>query len=279
MAVRLGLNMEFSRHEDLSFRRGLEVAAEIGYRYVEPMVHTGRQLLSEGGFFHSLSMLEDPREVRQTCESLGLGICALSSHAQLVKPDVAVDYIRGGIRFAAELGAPIVATSEGFKRTWTTEAEDFTLIRYSLTMAALDAERRGVLIGLEPHHQYSASLEGMDRLLSLVESPVIGVNFDTGNAHLGGKSDIYQWLEHILPRLVHVHAKDITRKQSHNDRGQVTGTAVGCACGEGVVDWPRIIELCRRAPRDIVLTVECGSVDEARRSYEYLAPLVGETTK
>ncbi len=279
MAVKLGLNMEFSRHEDLSFPRGLELAAEIGYRYVEPMVHTGRQLLSEGGFFHSISMLEDPREIKEMCESLSLKICALSSHAQLVKPDVAVDYIRTGIRFAAELGAPIVATSEGFKRSWTSEAEDFTLIRYSLTMAARDAERRGILIGLEPHHQYSASIEGMDRLLSLVDSPVIGVNFDTGNAYLGGKSDIYEWLEHILPRLVHVHAKDISQSRSLADRGQVTGTAVGCACGDGVVDWPRVIDLCRRAPRDIVLTVECGTVDEARRSHDYLAPLVSASTQ
>lgn len=274
MSLSLGLNMEFSRHEDLSFRRGLEIAAEIGYPYVEPMVHTGRQLLSEGGFFHSLSMLEDPREVRGLCDSLGLEISALSSHAQLAKPDVAVDYIRAGIRFAGELGAPVVNTSEGFKRSWTSEEEDFTLIRYSLMMAAADAERRGVMIGLEPHHQYSASLEGMDRLLSLVDSPSIGVNFDTGNAYLAGRSDIYDWLEHILPRLVHLHAKDISLRQGSRDRGAVTGTAVGCACGEGVVDWERVIKICRRAPREIVLCVECGSVEEARRSYDYLRALL-----
>lgn len=128
MSLSLGLKMEFSRHEDLSFRRALQIPAEIGYPYVEPMVHTGRQLLSEDGFFHLVSMLEDPREIRGLCDSLGLQISALSSHAQLVKPDVAVDYIRSGIRFAGELGAPVVNTSEGFKRNWTSEEEDFTLI-------------------------------------------------------------------------------------------------------------------------------------------------------
>jgi sugar phosphate isomerase/epimerase len=277
MAILLGLNLEFSRHEDLSFSKALQTAAAIGYQYVEPMVHTGRQLLAEGGFFHSVSMLEDPLAMKQACNDAGLRISALSSHAQLVKPDIAVDYLRAGIRYAGELGVPVVNTSEGTKRPWTTEEEDFTLIRYSLTLAARDAERRNVMIGLEPHHQYSGSLEGMDCLLALVDSPAIGVNFDTGNAWLNGKSDIYLWLQHILPRLVHLHAKDISVDQGNQERGKVTGTAVGCACGDGVVDWERIINICSRAPRDIVFSVECGSTEQARRSFAHLEPLVSSS--
>jgi sugar phosphate isomerase/epimerase len=274
MAVKIGLNLEFSRRENLSFAHAVHIAREIGYEYVEPMVHTGRQLLSEGGYLHSQSTLEDPYAMKEMCDDAGVTISAISSHAQLVKPDIAVDYIRAGIRQAGEIGVPVVNTSEGNKRAWTTEDEDFTLIRYSLMIAARDAERRGVVIGLEPHHQYSGSLEGMDRLLSLVDSPAIGVNFDTGNAYLGGKSDIYQWLEHVLPRLVHLHAKDISTGQSNSERGKVTGTAVGCACGDGVVDWARVVELCNRAPRDIVFSVECGTTEEAQRSYKYLKGIV-----
>jgi sugar phosphate isomerase/epimerase len=41
---------------------------------------------------------------------------------------------------------------------------------------------------------------------------------------------------------------------------------LGCACGDGVIDWERIVQTCRRAPRDLVLSVECGSVEDARRS-------------
>ena len=274
MAIALGLNLEFSRHENLSFTRALALAAEIGYEFVEPMVHTGRQLLSEGGFLHSVSLLEDPREMLEQCEALGLKISALSSHSQLVKPEVAIDYIRGGIRAAADIGVPVVNTSEGNKRPWTSEEEDFTLIRYSLTLAAAEAERRRVLIGLEPHHQYSGSLEGMDRLLALVDSPSIGVNFDTGNAYLNGESDIYEWLEHVRPRLVHLHAKDISESKGRRERGMVTGTAVGCACGDGVVDWGRVVSICEGAPRDIVFSVECGTTEEARRSFEHLRSLV-----
>ena len=35
---------------------GVRIASELGYRYVEPMVHTGWELLSEVNYFHSFSM-------------------------------------------------------------------------------------------------------------------------------------------------------------------------------------------------------------------------------
>ena len=274
MGIRLGLNLEFSRHHNMSFQQAAEAAARIGYEYIEPMVHLGRQLLCEGGFMHSLSMSEDPLWVSDFCQNNGVNISALSSHSQLCKPDIAVDYLRQGIRWAGEMNVPVVNTSEGFKRSWTTEEEDFLLIKYSLKIAAADAERRDVVIGLEPHHQYSASIAGMERLLSLVDSPAIGLNFDTGNAYLAGKNDIYEYLEHFSGRLVHLHAKDISVQQSDKDRGKVMGTAVGCACGEGVVDWKRIIGICQRVPREIVFSVECGTLEEAQKSFHYLGSLL-----
>ena len=53
--IRIGVNMEFVRSHDKPFAWGVEKAAEIGYEYIEPMVHWGRELLSEAGYFHSVS--------------------------------------------------------------------------------------------------------------------------------------------------------------------------------------------------------------------------------
>ncbi len=72
-----------------------------------------------------------------------------------------------------------------------------------------------------------------------------------------------------------MHAKDISVVQSDSERGKVTGTPVGCACGDGVIDWARVVEICRRAPRDIVFSVECGTVEQAQRSLEHLQKLLG----
>ena len=271
--IHLGINLEFVRHEDKPFEWGVRKAAELGYAFVEPMVHWGRELLSEAGYFHSVSMLDDPLRVRRACEAAGVGISGLSTHTPLCKPEISVEYLKQAIRFAAEIGAPVVNTDEGPKPAWTTEEEDHVLMRYTLMEAAKVAEPRGILIGIEPHQQYSKHPDGLDRIHGLVASPSIGINFDTGNSYLCGH-DPYEWLERVVGRLVHLHGKDISTGQSESERGKVTGTPVGCACGDGVIDWARVIGICKKAPRDIVLSVECGTVDQAARSVAHLKPLL-----
>ena len=271
--ISLGVNMEFVRHDDKPFEWGVEKAAELGYEYVEPMVHWGRELLSEGGYFHSVSMLDDPYRIRRACEKAGIKLSGLSSHTPLCKPEIGTEYLKQAIRFAAECGAPVVNTDEGPKPDWTTVEEDHTLMRYVIQEAAKVAEPRGILIGLEPHQQYSKTPAGLDRIYHLVDSPVLGINFDTGNSYLGGEDPIV-WLKHVKDRLIHLHAKDISIKQSEAERGKVTGTPVGCACGEGVIDWVRVIEVCKTAPRDLVFSVECGTIDQAERSIKHLRSLL-----
>ena len=272
--IKLGVNMEFVRHHDKPFAWGVEKAKEIGYEYIEPMVHLGRELLSEAGYFHSVSMYEDPLYIREICDKHGIKISGLSAHTPLCKPEISVEYLKMAIRFAADLGAPVVNTDEGPKPAWTTKEMDYTLMKYTLTEAAMVAERHGILIGLEQHQQYSKTPEGLKSIYELVESPAIGINFDTGNAYLGGGGDIYDWLESVKHNLVHFHAKDISIQQGQDERGKVTGTPVGCACGDGVVDWKRVIEIVKTSGKEVVFSVECGTVPDAVKSFEYLSKLL-----
>jgi len=272
--VFIGLNTEFSRSSDKPFEWAVEKAAEMGFEYIEPMVHFGRELMSEAGYFHTVSMFDDPYRIKEACDKAGLKISALQSHGPLGRPEVHGEYIKMAIRVAAEIGVPVVNTDEGIKAKWTTEEEDHVLIKYTLQEAAFVAERRGVVIGLEPHAQYSKTPDGLDRIYNLVKSPAIGINLDTGNAYLAGQ-DVYEWLEGVAERLVHLHAKDISVEHAEAERGKVTGTPVGCACGDGVIDWARVIEIVsKKTPRDIVFSVECGTPDQAQRSLEHLKGLV-----
>ncbi|MHC4555757.1 MAG: sugar phosphate isomerase/epimerase family protein [Planctomycetota bacterium] len=272
--IHIGLNTEFSRSSDKPFEWAVEKTAEMGFEYIEPMVHFGRELMSEAGYFHTVSMFDDPYRIKDACDKAGLKISALQAHGPLGRPEVHGEYIKLAIRVAAEIGAPVVNTDEGIKAKWTTEEEDHVLIKYTLQEAAFVAERRGVLIGLEPHAQYSKTPDGLDRLYNLVDSPSIGINLDTGNAYLAGQ-DVYAWLERVADRLVHLHAKDISVEHSDAERGKVTGTPVGCACGDGVIDWAKVIEIIsKKTPRDIVFSVECGTPDQAQRSLKHLKELV-----
>ena len=272
--VFIGLNTEFSRSSDKPFEWAVEEAAEMGYEYIEPMVHFGRELMSEAGYFHTVSMFDDPYRIKEACDKAGLKISALQSHGPLGRPEVHGEYIKMAIRVAAEIGVSVVNTDEGVKAKWTTEEEDHVLIKYTLQEAAFVAERRGVVIGLEPHAQYSKTPDGLDRIYNLVKSPAIGINLDTGNAYLAGQ-DVYEWLERVAERLVHLHAKDISVEHAEAERGKVTGTPVGCACGDGVIDWAKVIEIVsKKTPRDIVFSVECGTPDQAQRSLKHLKGLV-----
>ncbi len=267
--VYVGINLEFTRPEGRSFPWATAKAADMGFAFVEPMVHWGRELLSAAGYFHSVSMLDDPLSMRENVEGHGLRISAISAHSPLCRPDVSTDYLRQAVRFSAEAGCPIVITDDGPARpAWGGPEEHHVLMRYALEEAVAAAEPRGITIGIETHAEYTATPEAFARTVGLVDSPAIGLNLDTGNSFLSG-NDPHVWLEDSIEEVVHIHAKDISREDAERYRGKVRGM-LGCACGDGVIDWARIVETCRRAPRDLVLSVECGSAEDAERSLEHL---------
>ncbi len=269
MSIEIGLNMEFIRAEDKSFEAGVERAAAIGYEYVEPMVHNGRELLSELGYFHSFSLDNDPFEMKDVLDRHGVKASALSSHCPLIRPEISVPYLEKAVRLAAAIGTPVVNTDEGRLPAWVSREEAFPVMQYTLRTVLRTAERYGIAIGIEPHSSISSSTEGLLRIATLVDSDLLGVNYDLGNAFLGGE-DPYEGLRAVASRLVHVHAKDIAFEQAEAERGKTTGTPVGCACGEGVIDWQRTAAILDEAGFSGVLSVECGSSDQAERSLAHL---------
>ena len=269
MSIEPGINMEFIRCEDKSFAAGIERAAQLGYRYVEPMVHNGRELLSEAGYFHSFSMDNEPLEMKDILERNGVLASGLSAHIPLMRPEISVPYLEKAIRLAAVLGAPVVNTDEGIRPDWLEDEECFQVMRYTLKKVLQVAARYGVYVAIEPHQSMTKRTEGLLRIATLVDSPWLKINYDTGNAFLGGE-DPYEGLKACLPLLVHIHAKDISIRQAEDERGKVTGTAVGCACGEGVIDWARVIGILSGAGWSGVLSVECGTPRQAADSLSHL---------
>ena len=276
MAISIGVNMEFIRREDKPFAAGLECAAQLGFHYVEPMVHNGRELLSEAGYFHSVSLDDEPLEIKDLLEAHGLKASGLSSHCPLMRPEISVPYLQKAIRFAAAIGAPVVNTDEGVRPGWVSDDDIWPVMRYTLTAALRIAERYGVYIGIEPHQSISRTTGGLCRICGLVDSPFLKFNYDTGNAYLAGE-DPYEGLMAVRDRLIHLHAKDIAFDHAEMDRGKVTGTPVGCACGDGVIDWARVIRILEEVNWNGVLSCECGTAEQARRSLKHLKALLRQT--
>jgi sugar phosphate isomerase/epimerase len=267
---RISLNMEYCRSADKSFTSGVEIAADLGYRYIEPMVHTGWELLSEVGYFHSFSMEEDPLMMKEICDKYGVKVSSISGHSPLMKPEAAVPRLTRSILFAEANGAKFVNTDEMLKPDWISDEFAHQAMKYSLTKANMVAERHGIYICIEPHGYYTKTADGLLDIVKLVKSPWIGVNWDTGNSYLAGLEDPYEGLEKVRDHVLHLHAKDISIQHSEAERGKVTGTPVGCACGEGIVDWEKVISILDPLDREIFFSVECGTIPQAETSLAFL---------
>ncbi len=270
MSIGIGINMEYVRHADKSLAYGIKRAGEMGYEYVEPCFLMGRCLLSIGQYCHVTSLDTDPAVIRDMAAKAGVKISALSSHSDLLDPEFGVLYARRGIRYAKALGVNVVQITENmYPPKWMTEEDAYATMKITLRAIAETCEENGVYLGVEQHGPYTAKIKKLARLLELVDSPWIKVNYDCGNTFLAGE-DPYEMLELVIDRVVHVHAKDISAKQAEAERGKVTGTAVGCACGDGEIDWHHIVGRLHKAGYKGVLSVECGTEAEAEKSLAYL---------
>jgi len=270
----IAVNMEFVRSADKSFVEGVKIASDLGYKYIEPMVHTGWELLSEVNYFHSFSMEEDPLLMKEICDAEGIKVGSLSGHSPLMKPEAAIPRLTRAIILASEVGAKFVNTDEMVKPDWMTDEEAHQIMYYTLRKVEMVAKRHGIYVCIEPHGIYTKTAAGLLKIVNLVKSPWIRVNWDTGNSYLAGIEDPYDGLELVKDHVFHVHAKDISMEQSESERGKVTGTPVGCACGQGVVDWERVLGILDPLDREIILSVECGTIEQAKDSLRFLSELI-----
>lgn len=273
-SYKIAVNMEFVRSADKSFVDGVKIAGDLGYKYIEPMVHTGWELLSEVNYFHSFSMEEDPLLMKEICDAQGIQVGSISGHSPLMKPEAAIPRLTRAIVLAASVGAKFVNTDEMVKPDWMTDEEAHQAMYYTLRKIEMVARRHQVYVCIEPHGIYTKTAAGLLKIVNLVKSPWIKINWDTGNSYLAGIEDPYDGLELVKYQVFHVHAKDISMEQSESDRGKVTGTPVGCACGQGVVDWEKVLDILDPLDREIILSVECGTIDQARDSLVFLEELI-----
>jgi sugar phosphate isomerase/epimerase len=117
--------------------------------------------------------------------------------------------------------------------------------------AVKEAEAQGIRMAIENHQDFT--LEELAVLLDNVDSPYLGLTFDTGNC-LRILDDPIQGLERLSSRVFATHIKDIRlQKGMPADRWQFFACV---PAGEGVVDLDRIVDILQTAGYSGMLTVE-----------------------
>jgi L-ribulose-5-phosphate 3-epimerase len=142
-----------------------------------------------------------------------------------------VEAFRRRIDFARQLGAPFVigdvspdAETGGRRRKLVNALRRFGDY----------ATERGIRIALETHKGPTRNGKLARELLSEVNHPSVGFNYDTGNIYYFNEGiDPAEDVKEIADRVIHVHLKDTL-----GGKGQWQF----CALGEGRVDFPRVIQ-------------------------------------
>lgn len=269
MGIKLCVEADSFRTEEKDFAYSVKMAQELGFKYIEPEMMTGRCLLNIYGYCNITSLENDPMEMRKLIESHGLKVPCLSTHSNLFNTEYGVDYLKKAIRFAYILGAPIVNTAEGPKPEWMTEVDAFRIMGYNLKTILEMAENYDITITIEPHGVYTTNAEGLLKIMDLSDSEYLAINFDTGNVTIAG-NDSYETLKAVIDHVVHVHLKDVKRLETTEETGVVAGVAVG----DGDVDIKRCLDLLKKHNYDGFASIECAGIEMLKKSIKYLEPLI-----
>jgi inosose dehydratase len=133
-------------------------------------------------------------------------------------------------------------------------------------------------ITLAYHHHMGAYVESPDdvnRLMALTDPQSVGLLFDTGHAWFGGAADPVALLCKHLPRVVHVHCKDVRpaviAKARNENLSFLQGVIAGTFTvpGDGAVDFDAVLGTLHRGGYEGWLVVEAEQDPAVAPSYAY----------
>jgi L-ribulose-5-phosphate 3-epimerase len=247
----------YSHEEALAGIRGA------GFTHVE--------LSAVPGWTEHVDLDADPDIVRRLLDRYELTPVSLSAHSDLTTRE-GLEHGVKAVRWASELGLAIVNTAVGGHQS---ADENETAFLELIGDLADEAERAGVVVGLEIHGDIMASGAITLPLLEKIGRDSMGINYDTANVvYYAGESAIDD-LPKVAERVVHVHLKDTAGGKGVWDFG---------AIGSGVVDFGGVLRILDEAgyagPYSVELEFQgepwppLDEVNAAMRgSYEHLLTL------
>ncbi len=226
--IELGMHADNWRPLSGGFRAAAETAVKYGIKHLEFAAIHGQYFIQAMGYEPGISLQSNPRALRRYCETMGLRISQIDGSYPLMGPDgstFGVQYVQQSIRFAAELGCPMVNTVDGaFEIEGLSREEVFRITCDNYRQCLPWAEDYGVIINIEPHGPYTTDGDFMERLFSHFESERLQMNFDTGNTFISGL-DPLEYMKRFRKYITHAHIKDVSEGLAAAVRGHETGIA------------------------------------------------------
>ncbi|HCF94237.1 MAG: sugar phosphate isomerase/epimerase [Verrucomicrobiota bacterium] len=257
----------------------LRRAKEMGFAYADITdTNAGGSMLGTAGFSPTVSLDENPFEVRRLFEKYGITPCTVCAHAGLLEPSNPGTYgtaeIMKAIQFAAAIGIrDVVTTDTDPQSEWAKSlsyAESIFIIAEKLCVPVKMAADYGVNILLEPHGPITDSIQGILDVMDRLGNPEsLGVNLDTGNSWLGG-ADPVEMARVFRDKIHHVHWKDLGEEWLPK-RGHEYGCGFSTiALGDGLIDIKGVCDALKGADIPYSTLEIVGSPDILIKSRAYL---------
>jgi sugar phosphate isomerase/epimerase len=239
----------------------LEKIADAQYEYVE--VEANLKWCS-----HLDTWKDDPITFQDKIKRLGFkGVAAIGSHREIITSEQGVKDIEQSLIWANAAGVPVVITGEGRIPEAMTREDALKILKRRLEKLSEVAEKNRVLLAMEDHGSISITSDGLPKILSLVKSDWLAVNFDTANIHrgdyIGTDQSHFEWklgarpgssetelLKKVAARVKHVHFKDVVGRNA-------------VILGKGEIDLIGCLKVLKKAGFNGVLSYETEGWEEA----------------
>jgi sugar phosphate isomerase/epimerase len=279
--IDLGLHTDNWRPLSQSFQQAVDKIVAVGVRHIEFAVIHGQNFIQALGYDPAISLQSNARALRRYLEQKGVTVSQIDGSYPMMGPDgsaFGVQYVQQSIRFAAEIGCPMVDTVDGaFEIPGLSVEEVFRITCDNYRQCLSWAEDYGVIINVETHGPYTSNSEFMHRLFEHFDSEHLGFNLDTGNTYIAGR-DPLEFLKDFRPWLTHCHIKDVSPDLAAAMRGEETGigsSQVPVGGGVNAENIRKCIQHLQATDWSGAVSIEChGSDENTRASVAFMRQLL-----
>jgi sugar phosphate isomerase/epimerase len=279
-----------------AFPKGFIKQLVSGQMSIYEWINLGDQLNVDGlEFYNNFADVKDPAnwpKIRKSVESAGMVIPMMCCSPDFTIPDPQlrqqqVDHEIHSIHMSAELGAKLCRVLSGQRRKDITREQGMGYVVDSIEKCLVEAEKVGVTLVIENHYkddfwtepEFAQMMDVFVDLISRIDSPIFGVQFDPSNAIAAGEGPL-ELLEKVKHRVVSMGASDRylangtvedLRKAEGGTAGYVSFFKHG-VIGKGLNDYDAIFKILKDVGFDSWISIEDGvdGMEQMHQSADFL---------
>jgi sugar phosphate isomerase/epimerase len=279
-----------------AFPKGFIKQLVSGQMSIYEWIKLGDELNVDGlEFYYNFADVKDAAnwpKVRKAVEDTGMVIPMMCASPDFTIPDQSlrkkeVDKEIQAIKMSAALGAKYCRVLSGQRRKEITREEGMGYVVDSINACLPVAKDLGVILIIENHYkddfwtepEFAQMMDVFVDLVSRIDSPYFGVNFDPSNAIAAGEEPL-ELLEKVKHKVLTMHASDRylangtiedLRKAEGGSAGYVSFFKHG-VIGKGLNDYDAIFKTLKDVGFDSWISIEDGvdGMEQMHQSADFL---------